>query len=231
MTDQEIIEKIDTVLKKLHKFFREIEPEAESIQKNGIKRSEYFNQHPEFDDDAKSDFPFSLKPQNIIDEKLPFHVAGCTGRARLFSYYAEQIGLKDFYVVLTARISDLEKYANKQLAGQIWGHQLIAVKLTGSLHPDHLCLIDPGRSDSFNTARLPYDCVVNGNINYSGEPYTISAIFTPEQYDNIDSYAKIKDVYLSSKTARKILLNTATKEMENKTKNKFIQYESNDRIS
>ena len=209
MTDQEIIKKVNKILDQMKEHFVGADHNADF--KEGISRSEYFEQHQELDDDnAKLNFIFGTKAEEITKQKIPFRVMGCTGRARLFSYYARQMGLNDFAVVLTVKTEDIVNYAKGKLHGQISGHQVIAVKLKGCSRPDNWYLIDPGKIDAdpkkssnMQETHINSDCVVDSNITYS-TPHTIAAILTPDEYDKIDSYEKIKSKYLSCNTAKNI---------------------------
>lgn len=97
MTDKEIIEKVNIVLEKIDTFFHGLEPSL----KNAVSRDAYFEQHPEITDHVN--YNFSLSGDDIINQKIPYNAAGCTGRAKLFSKYAQEIGLKDFSIVATEK--------------------------------------------------------------------------------------------------------------------------------
>ena len=201
-TDENKIKKVNTALQKIDKFFHDIEPSL----KNGISRDEYCEQHPEIKDCQNCNF--SLTADEIIKHKIPYKVAGCTGRAKLFSKFARDIGLTDFFVVPAFVTDDIER------KGQINGHGLIAIQLSYGLF-----LIDPMKGKTFETARIKGKCVVDEKIDASGngkKDYTIAAILTPYEYDKINSYAKMKKIFLGCKTAKKILLNKATKELNKK---------------
>ena len=77
------------------------------------------------------DWHFSLTAEDIINQKIPRMVAGCTGIAKVFCKYATDAGL-DFFVLTTARVADLAGAADDHAAGNaeriINGHQIIAVR-------------------------------------------------------------------------------------------------------
>lgn len=213
MTDKEIKEKVNAILKQMEETFHKVEPSL----MHGMHRDEYFEKHPELDNEQKLNFPFSLSANDIIDKKIPWLVAGCTGCSRLFSKYARDIGLNDFFVVLTAKKEHLEQYAKGQLRGQIHGHQVIAIQMSDGLH---ILDVQHGLGKTFEQIEVKAQCKVDESVDFQRHKgFIISAILTPEQYDKTNSYNKIKDAYLSCNTAKKLLLNQATKEMNKKTNN------------
>lgn len=184
-TDKDIIEKVNIVLKKIDDFFHDIEPSL----KNAISRDEYFEQHPEITD--HKNFNFSLSGDDIINQKIPYKAAGCTGRAKLFSKYAQEIGLKDFSIVATAKKEDIK---NKNSGKTINGHQLVSIKLSDGLH-----MIDPGKGKTYEKAQIDGICKVGENIDAVGhnqKDYVISAILEPSEYDNIKTYEQMKRLYI-----------------------------------
>lgn len=185
MTDKETIEKVNIVLEKIDKFFHDIEPSL----KNAISRDKYFEQHPEIT--AHKNFNFSLSGDDIVENKIPYNVAGCTGRAKLFSKYAKEIGLKDFDIVITAKKDDLK---NKNSNQMIDGHQLVAIKLSDGLH-----IIDPGAGKTYEKAKIDGVCQVGENIDAVGnhqKDYVISAILEPNEYNDIKTYEQMKRLYV-----------------------------------
>ena len=185
MTDKETIEKVNIVLEKIDKFFHDIEPSL----KDAISRDEYFEQHPEITD--HKNFNFSLSGDDIVKNKIPYNVAGCTGRAKLFSKYAQEVGLKDFYIVITAKKDDLK---NKNSNQMIDGHQLIAIKLSDGLH-----IIDPGAGKTYEKAKIDGICRVGENIDAvrsNKNDYVISAILEPNEYNDIKTYEQIEKLYI-----------------------------------
>ncbi len=184
-TDKDIIEKVNIVLEKIDKFFHDIEPSL----KNAISRDEYFEQHPEITD--HKNFNFSLSGDDIINQKIPYNAAGCTGRAKLFSKYAQEIGLKDFSIVATAKKEDIK---NKNSGKMIDGHQLVSINLSDGLH-----MIDPGKGKTYEKAQIDGICKVGENIDAVGhnqKDYVISAVLEPSEYDNIKTYRQIETLYL-----------------------------------
>lgn len=186
-TDKDIIEKVNIVLEKIDKFFHDIEPSL----KNAISRDKYFEQHPEITDHRN--YNFSLSGKYIHENKIPYNVAGCSGRAKLFSKYAQEVGLslKDFDIVLAAKKDDLK---NKNSNQMIDGHQLVSIKLSDGLH-----MIDPGKGETYEKAQIDGICKVGENIDAAGnnqKDYVISAILKPDKYDNIKTYEQMKRLYI-----------------------------------
>ena len=150
--DTEKIQKIKKILCKINTAFHNAEPNIGSLKIEGndfqwernehssdpISRKEYINSHPEIQNAL--DFSFSLSADDIIAQKIPMQVMGCTGVAKLFSKYAEEEKLNCF-AVYSAKIEDLEK-KKKGEKDVVSGHQIIAVQFS-----DGVRLFDPGIPD------------------------------------------------------------------------------------
>ncbi len=202
MTDKEIKEKVNQVLKLMEKQFQKAEPSLS----NAMSRHDYFDKLEKdghgLTQEQKRDFPFALTAQDIINNNVPWLAAGCTGCSRLFSHYARnEVGLNDFYVVLTVKTDQIGKKGN----GQLSGHQVIAVQLSDGLH---MIDVPRGLGKTFEGIEVKSECKVNNIMDFEKHKgYTIAAILTPEQYDNeITSYKDIKEKYLSCSVAKTILL-------------------------
>lgn len=208
LPDLRIKARVDIVLNKMSWFFHTIEPSLV----HPISRQQYFEKHPELDDDKKWNFPFSLSADDIINKKIPWQAAGCTGCAKLFSKYAREIGLDDFMVVLTVKREHVEQYAQGQLRGQIAGHQAIAIRLSDGLH---IIDVQHGLGKTFEEIEVKSDCKIDANIDFEHHRgYIIAALLSPTEYDNMDSYDKLKDLYLGCNSAKTILKNNATKKIQ-----------------
>lgn len=140
------------------------------------------------------DWHFSLSADDIIKNKIPKRVIGCTGVAKVFCKLANEIGL-ECWVVCSANNQQRETAkANKRGKEPIIsGHQIMAVKINGKLK-----MFDPGRSE---LKFLPDKAEVGGIINFRfpdmPDPYLIAAIMTPNEFFKIDSYFKLRNVYAS----------------------------------
>ena len=111
-----------------------------------ITRREYIRLHPEIENTL--DYSFSLSADDIIAQKIPMRVMGCTGIAKLFAKYAQDEDTKlDCFVVYTANIKDLERKKNGQ-GDIINGHQIIAVQFS-----DGVRLFDPGMTNGLQFYR------------------------------------------------------------------------------
>ena len=150
--DAEKIQKIKKILCKINADFYNAEPNIGVLEIDGndfrwkqqknsskpVSRREYINSHPEIKDAL--DFSFSLSADDIITQKIPMQVMGCTGVAKLFSKYAQEEKL-DCFAVFTANIEKLkERQTNKQTI--VDGHQIIAVRFS-----DGVRLFDPASKD------------------------------------------------------------------------------------
>jgi hypothetical protein len=142
------IQKIKRILCKINTNFHNAEPNIGELKANGyefewkrnkdssapISRREYIDTHPEIQNPF--DFSFSLAADDIIAQKIPMGVMGCTGVAKLFAKYAKEENL-DCSVVFTAKINDLEE-KKKDKNAVISGHQIIAVQFS-----DGVRMFDP----------------------------------------------------------------------------------------
>lgn len=144
------------------------------------------------------DWHFSLTAKDIINQKIPRMVAGCTGIAKVFCKYATDAGL-NFFVLTTARVADLAGAADDHAAGNaeriINGHQIIAVRDENG----KLRAFDPGLQE----LRYRKSDIYVGRILklYFGDviPHVITAILTPAEYNKIDTYKKLRDLYVNGK--------------------------------
>ena len=137
------------------------------------------------------DWHFSLTADDIIKNKIPANVMGCTGRAKLFCKLAADVGLPCF-AICTAYEPDWNdvRGGNEHTIG---GHQVIAVKIDGQLR-----MFDPGKSrlEFINTDVVVGNLVDFGFRNMPGR-YLITAIMSPDEYAKIDTYQKLRNVYAS----------------------------------
>ena len=155
-------------------------------------RSEYMRQH----NVSGIDWYFSLSADDIINQKIPRAVVGCTGIAKVFSKLAAEVGLKHV-VLTTAREENLkgaeqDRKENKK-ERVISGHQIIAVyDENGKLRA-----FDPGRKE----LRYIKSEIKAGNIikfMFNGEivPHRITTILTPQEFAKVNTYKKLRDLYI-----------------------------------
>ncbi len=137
------------------------------------------------------DWHFSLTADDIIEQKIPANVIGCTGIAKLFCKLAAGTDLK-YSVVCTAYEPDWRK-ARKAEDRNIGGHQLIAVELDGKLRMFH-----PGRSKlEFIDANVVVGNTVDFGFRDVHGLYLITAIMKPQDFIKINTYEKLRNVYAS----------------------------------
>lgn len=137
------------------------------------------------------DWHFSLTADDIIKDKIPANVMGCTGRAKLFCKLAADVGLPCF-AICTAYEPDWND-ARGGKEHTISGHQVIAVEIDGKL-----CMFDPGKP---KLAFIDTDVVVGNLVDFGFRDmpgrYLITAIMFPEEYAKINTYQKLRNVYAS----------------------------------
>ena len=139
------------------------------------------------------DWKFSLTANDIINEKLPANVVGCSGRAAVFSHLLQQ-KLVPHKIILTAVVNDLNRAYNDVQQGNkpslINGHQIIAIEIDG-----HLRMFDPGDK---KLALIDGDVFVGRNFkyNFSDDNYVITNIMSPREYEMIDTPGKLQSTYM-----------------------------------
>ena len=177
-------ELIQSLLDKMHAMF------DKAIGPND--RSEYMRQH----NVSGIDWHFSLSADDIINQKIPRAVAGCTGKAKVFSKLATEAGLKHV-VLTTARIADLNgaeqdrKYGKKERI--ISGHQIIAVyDENGKLRA-----FDPGHKElKYIKSKIQVGNTINFRFKEGVVPHRITAILTPREFAKVNTYKKLRDLYV-----------------------------------
>lgn len=194
MTDQQIIEKLDTVLKRVDDFFifADVVPENYKQMKTQANSDDEFFYRNLWLHDAEHQIKpnqnmFSFSADEIDKYKIPSYVVGCSGRANLFAKYAKEAGIKDVYIVVSVYIPDIGKQ-------QMNGHQIVAVKMSHGLQ-----LLDPANGAyNFNRAKVDGNCKVNEIIDATSDgkkEYKIAAIMTQEEHEKLTSLEKLMDVY------------------------------------
>ncbi len=176
-TDDIKIETINKLLKQVADTFSNADnpnmSRHEWIKKNNIKTG--------------IDYSFSLTADDIINQKIPRPVAGCTGTARLFSTYAEQLGLKT-NIILTAKLSDLENPNNSPING----HQIMMVEFS-----DGPRIFDPGRRVLEFIKATPKIGSIIKAIGTDNPDYIITSILPLYEYNKIKTYKDLENHYLS----------------------------------
>ena len=155
-------------------------------------RAEYMRQH----NVSGIDWHFSLSADDIIEQRVPRAVAGCTGISKVFSKLATETGLKHV-VLTTARIADLNSAEQDRKDGKkervISGHQIIAVyDANGNLHA-----FDPGLKDlKYTKSEIKVGNIINFLFGGEVVPHRITAILTPQEFTEVNTYKKLRDLYV-----------------------------------
>ena len=174
-----ITEQIQSVLDRMHE-----------ILHNAIgprNRRDYMMEHGI----TGRDWHFSLTADDIIKNKISANVMGCTGRAKLFCKLATDAGVPCF-AVCTAYEPDWND-ARDGNEHTISGHQVITVEIDGKLR-----MFDPGKPklEFINTDVTVGSLVDFGFRDVPGR-YLITAIMSPDEYNKINTYQKLRNVYAS----------------------------------
>ncbi len=124
------------------------------------------------------EWKFALTVPEIIQQKIPADVIGCSARANVFSYLLRQ-RMVLHKIVLTARKDHLMSAQNAIAQGQkpnlIHGHQIIAVEIDGKLRmfdPSRKALefidtiVEPLRTFQYNTEGLPGDYIITNVMSW-----------------------------------------------------------------
>lgn len=124
------------------------------------------------------EWKFALTVPEIIQEKIPADVIGCSARADVFSSLLRS-RMVPHKIVLTARKDHLMSAQNAIAQGQkpnlIHGHQIIAVEIDGKLRmfdPSKKALefidaiVEPRRTFQYNTEGLPGDYIITNVMSW-----------------------------------------------------------------
>ena len=124
------------------------------------------------------EWKFALTVPEIIQEKIPANVIGCSARADVFSSLLRS-RMVPHKIVLTARKDHLMSAQNAIAQGQkpnlIHGHQIIAVEINGKLRmfdPSKKALefidaiVEPRRTFQYNTEDLPGDYIITNVMSW-----------------------------------------------------------------
>ena len=227
--DLEKIQKIKKILYRINTDFHNAEPTIGTLEKISdtydfrwfkdknstrlIDRREYIEAHPEIQD--RLNFSFSLSVDDIIAQKIPKKVMGCTGIAKLFAKYAEEEQL-DCFAVYTARIQDLEDKRNGK-RDIVNGHQIIAVQFS-----DGVRMFDPGLQNGLQFYRDSNEQEIVVDVprmllgkklvpQKSKDPWTqrqagtvVTCIEPSQCLEHIKSYKDLENRYLTSESTQSI---------------------------
>ena len=152
-------------------------------------RPEYLAEYKKTHPDIKDHFGLSVK--QIIQDKIPVQVIGCTGVAKLFCELAAKQGIKAF-VVCTAKYDDWQATKNSGQKKMINGHQINAVEIDG-----HLCVFDATKP---NLKFIGTDLIIGDFIDATGKgkaDYMITAIVAGAEFQTVTNYQKLFNLYAS----------------------------------
>ena len=197
MTNEEVINKINNTLKRVHEHFEPADKEAQkTFDKEAPEhyKTDRFGLRNWWLDNYRAKTGnkdinmFSFNADDIIKFKIPSQVVGCSGRADLFAKYAAENGLDVNIVVMVDTAEKDRPFPN--------GHQIIAVKFPDGSQQ----LIDPGAGrDTYDRAKIAGRCNIGEHITYNRsdgrKDYEITAILTPIEHAQIDSPEKLAQAY------------------------------------
>ena len=162
-------------------------------------RSEYMRQH----NVSGIDWHFSLSADDIIEQRVPRAVAGCTGISKVFSKLAAEAGLKHV-VLTTAREENLWDAEQDRKIGKkeriVSGHQIIAVyDENGKLRA-----FDPGRKElRYIKSEIQVGNIINFHFDGEVVPHRITAILAPQEFAKVNTYQKLRDLYICGSSDKK----------------------------
>ena len=141
--------------------------------------------------------------EDLLDKKVGRGTIGCTGTAKLFCALAQKAGLNCSVVLTTDYNSwnDAKNDPDKVISG----HQLIAVEMSDGMH-----IFDPGYKQENVTYGPGYveqrpttfkdlgSAEVGDFIDMPRmKNHFVTAILTPEEFNKVDSYDKLGNLYKS----------------------------------
>ncbi len=146
--------------------------------------AEYRKTHPDIKDS------FALTVEQIIQNKIPAQVIGCTGVAKLFCELAKKRGIEAF-VVCTVKYNDWEAVKNGENR-VMNGHQINAVEIDG-----RLCVFDATKPV---LKFIDSDLTIGAFIDSTGtgkSDYMITAVVNGNKFQSVDTGRKLMNLYAS----------------------------------
>lgn len=171
-------EKIKSIIAQMHSMFHDaIGPRS---------RPDYMKEHGV----SGRDWHFGLSADDIIKDKIPANVIGCTGRAKIFCKLAAEKGIKSF-VVCTAKYNDW-KATHDGKANHMNGHQIIAVEIDGKMR-----VFDPGRKDLvFIDTKLESGEFIDA-LGSGKKEYIVTAVVPGDEFAKMNTYQQLSNLYSS----------------------------------
>lgn len=137
---------------------------------------------------------FTLTAPDIIRNRIPSNVIGCTGRAKLFCHLAKQHGVA-CNVVIIANIRDLQREHDAARGTTpdnthiiINGHQIISTDT-----PDGPRMFDPGARQLNFLTEQPH---IGGIVDIGGsQDFIIRALVPGDKFMSLSSYWELDNMY------------------------------------
>lgn len=204
MPDQEIIDKVNSVLKDIGNFFDQANIIPESYKRMAERTGttdEFFYRNLWLNDKNHKYKPnqnmFSFNADEIEKYRIPSYVVGCSGRANLFAKYAQEgknaISPTDIRIIPCIQISSIG-------TKPMHGHQIIAIKMSNGwqLINENKRDITNAKIDIGNTNIQDINSIIGQDIdalNHGKPEFRVAAVLTPEEHLQINSSEKLQDVY------------------------------------
>ena len=137
------------------------------------------------------DWHFGLNAEQIIENKIPPRVIGCTGIAKLFCKLAADRGIHAF-VICTARFDDWMAARADSTKTISNGHQLNAIEIDGKLR-----VFDAGRRRvHFIETTLTPGSFIDA-LQHGTPDYILTAVISGDEFSRMDTYQKLSNLYTS----------------------------------
>jgi len=171
-------EQIKSIIAQMHTMFHDaVGPRS---------RPDYMKEHGV----SGRDWHFGLSADDIIKDKIPANVIGCTGRAKIFCKLAAEKGIKSF-VVCTAKYDDW-KATHDGKANHMNGHQITAIEIDGKMR-----VFDPGRKDlAFIDTELKSGEFIDA-IGSGKKDYIVTAVVPGDEFAKMNTYQQLSNLYSS----------------------------------
>ena len=171
---------IQDILTEMNTMFRT----AVGVRSRPEYMAEYKKTHPDIKDH------FGLTVEQIIQDKIPAQVIGCTGFAKLFCELAKKRGIEAF-VVCTVRYDDWKAVKNGENR-VMNGHQINAVEIDGRLRVFDATKPVLKFIDTDLTAGSFIDAMSKGNLDYM-----VTAVVPGNEFQSVDTCRKLMNLYIS----------------------------------
>ena len=175
----------------MEKIIQDILTEMDTMFRTAVgarSRPEYLTEYKKIYPNIKDHFGLSV--EQIIKDKIPPQVIGCTGVSKLFCELAKQHGVEAF-VVCAVKYDDWKAVKNgeKRIMN---GHQINAVKIDGRLR-----VFDAQQKilKFINT-----DLTVGSFIDAKGKgnlDYMVTAVVPGDKFQSVDTCKKLMNLYAS----------------------------------